>query len=120
VVINNASDAGIVGERGWVAYCASKGAVALLTKAMALDHADEGIRINAICPGEIYVPRWDTRAAAGGYDVGQEIADLARGIPLGRVGAPEEIARAVLFLASEAASYMTGATLVVDGGRTAQ
>ena len=120
VIINNASDAGIVGEKGLVAYCASKGAVVLMTKAMALDHASEGIRINAICPGPIYVSRWDKRAAAGGYDVSQDITRFVRDVPLGRVGVPDEITQAVLFLASEASSFVTGTALIVDGGRTAQ
>jgi NAD(P)-dependent dehydrogenase (short-subunit alcohol dehydrogenase family) len=120
VIVNNASDWGIVGGREAVAYCASKGAVVLMTKAMALDHASEGIRINAICPGETYVQRWDERAAEAGRSVGDDIAALAREIPLGRVASAHEIAEAVLFLASDASSFMTGAALVVDGGYTAR
>jgi len=94
--------------------------VVLMTKAMALDHATEGIRVNAICPGPVYVSRWDRRAAAGGYDVGRDIVRFAQDVPLGRVGNPDEIPEAVLFLASEASSFVTGTTLLVDGGRTAQ
>jgi NAD(P)-dependent dehydrogenase (short-subunit alcohol dehydrogenase family) len=120
VIINNASDWGIVGGEEAVAYCASKGAVILMTKAMALDHAPEGIRINAVCPGDTYVPRWDARAAAAGRRVEEEIAGFARNIPLGRVATADEIAQAVLFLASDASSFMTGAALVVDGGYTAR
>ena len=120
VIINNASDWGIVGGEEAAAYCASKGAVVLMTKAMALDHAAEGIRINAVCPGDTYVPRWDERAARAGHTVDEEIAGFTRNIPLGRVATPEEIAQAVLFLASDASSFMTGAALVVDGGYTAR
>lgn len=120
VIINNASDWGIVGGQEAVAYCASKGAVVLMTKAMALDHAGESIRINAVCPGDTYVPRWDERAAEAGRDVADDIAAFAQHIPLGRVGTADEIAQAVLFLASDASSFMTGAALVVDGGYTAK
>jgi NAD(P)-dependent dehydrogenase (short-subunit alcohol dehydrogenase family) len=112
VIVNNASDWGIVGGAKSAAYCASKGAVVLLTKAMAIDHAPERIRINAVCPGETHVTRWDERA--------DDIAALVRNIPLGRVANPEEIAQAVLFLASDQSSFMTGAALSVDGGYTAR
>ncbi len=120
VIVNNASDWGLVGGDKAAAYCASKGAVVLLTKAMAIDHAPEGIRINAVCPGETYVPRWDERAAAAGRDVQDDIAAFVRNIPLGRVARPEEIAGAVLFLASDRSSFMAGAALSVDGGYTAR
>lgn len=120
VIVNNASDWGIVGGEKAAAYCASKGAVVLMTKAMALDHAADGIRINAVCPGETYVSRWDERARAAGRDVRDEIAAFARNIPMGRVGRVEEIAQIVLFLASDSSSFMTGATIAVDGGYTAR
>jgi NAD(P)-dependent dehydrogenase (short-subunit alcohol dehydrogenase family) len=120
VIVNNASDWGLVGGEKAVAYCASKGAVVLMTRAMALDHAGEGIRVNAVCPGEIYVPRWDERAEEAGRRVEEDIAAYVRHIPMGRVGRAGEIAGAVLFLASEASSFMTGAALVVDGGYTAR
>jgi len=121
-IVNNASDWGIVAGCGVVAYCTSKGAVIQLTKAMALDHAREGIRINAVCPGDTLVERW----LEGGYaertggTTEEEIAAMGEALPLGRVGRAEEIARAVLFLASDEASFVTGTTLVVDGGNTAQ
>lgn len=115
VIVNNASDVAVVGAQRTAAYSATKGAVALLTRSMALDHARQGIRVNAICPGETYVPRWDTRAD----DMDAYLRGVSAGIPLGRVATPEEIARAVLFLASDDSSFMTGQLLVVDGGWTA-
>ncbi len=115
VIVNNASDVAVVGAQRAAAYSATKGAVALLTRSMALDHARQGVRVNAICPGETYVPRWDTRAD----DMEAYLRRVGAGIPLGRVAAPEEIARAVLFLASDDSSFMTGQLLVVDGGWTA-
>ena len=120
VIVNNASDWGIVGGEKAVAYCASKGAVVLMTKAMAIDHAKEGIRINAICPGETYVPRWNKRVEATGQTIEEFIDAYAQNIPMGRVAQAEEMARAVLFLVSDASSFMTGAALIVDGGQTAK
>lgn len=121
VIVNNASDWGLVGGREAVAYCASKGAVVQMTKAMALDHAKENIRINAVCPGDTFVDRW----VQAGYfkDSGPVSAAEARvsdEIPMGRVGDAMEIAQAVLFLASDESSFITGTTLLVDGGNTAQ
>jgi len=121
VIINNASDWGIVGAREAVAYCASKGAVIQMTKAMALDHAQENIRVNAICPGDTFVERWLKEGYfrhSGG--VTEEEARKSDEIPLGRVADVREIAQVVLFLASEEASFITGTAMVVDGGNTAQ
>jgi len=122
VIVNNASDWGLVAGRSSVAYCASKGAVIQMTKAMAVDHAREGIRVNAVCPGDTFVERW----LREGYHRNAEQApsdamlqEMGEALPMGRVGQADEIARAVLFLASEESSFMTGATLVVDGGNTA-
>jgi len=121
-IVNNASDWGLVGGARAVAYCASKGAVVQMTRAMALDHASENIRINAVCPGDTFVERWREQ----GYFLGgtrvdpEEISADALELPMRRVGKAEEIARAVLFLASDDASYVTGAALPVDGGNTAQ
>jgi NAD(P)-dependent dehydrogenase (short-subunit alcohol dehydrogenase family) len=120
VIVNNASDSGVVGEKRLAAYCASKGAAVLLTKAMAVDHAPDHIRVNAVCPGPVYVKRWEHRAAGRGYDVSVDVANFVSEVPLGRVGAVEEVAQVALFLASNASSYVTGAAIVVDGGRTAQ
>jgi meso-butanediol dehydrogenase/(S,S)-butanediol dehydrogenase/diacetyl reductase len=121
VIINNASDWGLVGASEMVAYCASKGAVVQMTKAMALDHARENIRINALCPGDTFVKRW---VEEGFYRnsgaVTEAEARLPGDIPLGRVAEAQEIGRVVLFLASEDASFITGTTLVADGGNTAR
>ena len=118
VIINNASGWGIVGGDHAVAYCASKGGVVLMTKAMAIDHGGQGIRVNCICPGDVETPMLPTDAKMRGLRWEDYIASCANR-PLGRVGAPEEIAKAVLFLASDDSSFMTGAALVVDGGGTA-
>jgi meso-butanediol dehydrogenase/(S,S)-butanediol dehydrogenase/diacetyl reductase len=121
VIINNASDWGLVGGQEAVAYCTSKGAVVLMTKSMALDHARENIRINAVCPGDTFVDRW---VREGYFEdsgaVNQEQARQSDTIPMGRVADAGEIARAVLFLAADDSSFVTGATLVVDGGNTVQ
>ncbi len=121
VIVNNASDWGLVGASQAVAYAASKGAVIQMTRSMALDHAKENIRVNAVCPGDTFVERWlqngyfrDTEA------VSSEDARQSDTIPLGRVAEASEIARAVLFLASDESSFVTGTTLAVDGGNTAQ
>jgi NAD(P)-dependent dehydrogenase (short-subunit alcohol dehydrogenase family) len=118
VIINNASGWGIVGGDHAVAYCASKGGVVLMTKAMAIDHGAQGIRVNCICPGDVETPMLPADAKMRGLKWQDYIAGCAVR-PLGRVGSAEEIAKAVLFLASDDSSFMTGAALVVDGGGTA-
>jgi NAD(P)-dependent dehydrogenase (short-subunit alcohol dehydrogenase family) len=118
VIINNSSGWGIVGGDAAVAYCASKGGVVLLTKAMAIDHGRHGIRVNCICPGDVDTPMLPEDARTRG----QKWEDYLGGCsnrPLGRIGTSDEIAKAALFLASDDSSFMTGATLVVDGGGTA-
>lgn len=123
IIVNNASDWGVVGARGALVYCVSKGAVVQMTRAMALDYARENIRINAVCPGDTFVERW----LEAGYFRGsapktrQEIIrEAAESVPTGRVAQAEEIAKAVLFLASNDSSAMTGGLLLMDGGNTAQ
>jgi NAD(P)-dependent dehydrogenase (short-subunit alcohol dehydrogenase family) len=114
-IVNIASVAAIVGLRNRAAYCASKGAVVSLTRALAVDHVQEGIRVNAVCPGTVDSP-WVRRLVE---DAGESLDELTRRQPLGRLGTPEEIAEAVAYLASDAASFVTGTVLVIDGGLTA-
>ena len=103
---------------GSVAYCASKGAVHQITRAMALDHVRDGIRINAVCPGEVNTPMIASERAE---PVTAELMErLAATVPLGRLADPVEIARVVLFLASDSASYITGTLVTVDAGYTAR
>lgn len=117
-IVNFGSIWGDLGSTGVVAYCASKGAVHQITRAMALDHVRDGIRINAVCPGEVNTPML---AADRKEPVTPELLDrVAQSVPLGRLAEPVEVARVVLFLASEAASYMTGTLVNVDGGYTAR
>jgi len=118
VIVNNASGWGIVGGDSAVAYCASKGGVVLLTKAMAIDHGRQGIRVNCICPGDVDTPMLPEDARMRGLDWKVYLAGCANR-PLGRIGTVDEIAKAVLFLACDDSSFMTGAALVVDGGGTA-
>ncbi len=122
VIVNNASDWGVVGAANALAYATSKGAVVLMTKSMALDHAAEGIRVNAVCPGDTFVERWVEQGSfkESGATTYEQANAEAGYLPMKRFGRPEEIARAVLFLACEDSSFVTGATLLVDGGNTAQ
>jgi NAD(P)-dependent dehydrogenase (short-subunit alcohol dehydrogenase family) len=122
-IVNNASDWGIVGGKDALPYSTSKGAVVLMTKSMALDHAHEGIRVNAVCPGDTFVERWLEKGYFKDSDpvtLEEAMQESASYLPMKRFGYPEEIARAVLFLASDDSSFITGTTLVVDGGNTAQ
>jgi len=118
VIVNNSSGWGLVGGDKAVAYCASKGGVVLLTKAMAIDHGRQGIRVNCICPGDVDTPMLPEDARLRGLDWKTYRAGCENR-PLGRIGTVDEIAEAVLFLASDDASFVTGAALVVDGGGTA-
>jgi NAD(P)-dependent dehydrogenase (short-subunit alcohol dehydrogenase family) len=118
-IINNSSDAGLVGNRSCPAYCASKGALTIMSKAMALDYAKYGIRINTVNPGCIDTPMLAQEARASG-DARRYMRRTRADHPIGRVGTPEEVAHAVLFLASEEAGFVTGAALSIDGGLTAQ
>jgi NAD(P)-dependent dehydrogenase (short-subunit alcohol dehydrogenase family) len=118
-IVNTAS---VVSDRGIadrVAYVASKGAVAAMTRAMALDHVGQGIRVNAVAPGTIETPYF-TKIFAESPDAAQLKRKLEQRQPMDRLGKPSEIANAVVFLASDEASYVTGTTLYVDGGWAAR
>ena len=114
-IVNMASVAGLVGLPNRAAYCASKGAVLSLTRALAIDHVRDGIRVNAVCPGTVDSP-WVRRLVD---DVGESLDALRARQPMGRLGTTDEIAEAVLYLASDAAAFVTGTALVIDGGLTA-
>jgi len=116
-IVNLSSVAALVGVERSAAYCASKGGVELLTKAMALDCAPYSIRVNSLCPGIIDTPMF-TREIRLAAHPRKYRWDTLRFYPLGREGQPDEVARAILFLASDASSYLTGASLVIDGGMT--
>lgn len=118
VIVNIASIAGLLGVRDRLAYCASKFAVVGITKAMALDHARDGIRVNAICPGRVETPYVAERLKE--YpDPRKAYEEMTATQPMGRMGRPEEIAAAALYLASDEAAFVTGATLTPDGGWSA-
>ncbi len=117
-IVNFGSIWGGVGAAGVLAYCASKGAVHQITRAMALDHVEEGIRINAVCPGEVDTPM--LRSGRTQPPTEADMQALADSVPMKRLAAPEEIAKVVCFLASDEASYMTGAMVPVDAGYTAR
>jgi NAD(P)-dependent dehydrogenase (short-subunit alcohol dehydrogenase family) len=114
-IINTASGWGLAGGPRAAVYCASKGAVVLLTKAMAIDHGPQKIRVNCICPGDTDTGMLRNEAQQLGEREDLFLAQSARR-PLGRIGQPEEIAQAALYLASDASSFVTGTALVVDGG----
>ncbi|HEY6962212.1 MAG TPA: SDR family NAD(P)-dependent oxidoreductase [Gaiellaceae bacterium] len=112
-IVNVASIAGLVGLRNRAAYCASKGAVIALTRALAVDHVGDGIRVNAVCPGTVDTP-WVHRLVA---EAGESLDALRSRQPMGRLGTPDEIADAVAYLAT--AEFVTGTILTIDGGLTA-
>jgi len=114
-IVNVSSGWGLVGGPRAVAYCASKAGVVVLTRAMAIDHGPAGIRVNCVCPGDTDTPMLRAEAGQLGEPLERFLAESAHR-PLGRLGRPEEIAQAVLYLASDGASFVTGTTLVVDGG----
>jgi len=119
-IVNTASTAGIRGLERRVAYCASKGAVIQMTKAAALDLAKYGVRVNAVSPGAVDTDLLRTARFAGLSDQDDQVTALGLTLPLGRIGQPMDIAQAVLFLASDESSWITGTNLVVDGGATAR
>src|SRR6266851_8519367 len=118
-IVNTASVAGLVGFRGLVAYNASKGGVVMMTKTAALEYAQQGIRVNAVCPGVIRTPMVARMLDASTLETYTE-KDLEAAEPVGRMGKPEEIAAAVIWLCSEASSFVTGLPMAVDGGWIAQ
>ena len=118
-IVNTASEWGLNGEPNHVAYCASKGAVLQITRCLALDHAQDNIRVNSVCPGEIHTQMVDDILAKQGGDPEENLRALAAGIPMRRLATPDEVARCVRFLASDEASYVTGTNLPVDGGNDA-
>ena len=122
-IVNNGSDWSVVAGKNAFPYIMSKGAVGMMTKAMALDYARENIRVNAVCPGDTFVDRWLERGYFEYSDpvsLEEAVKQASAYIPMGRFGKPEEIAKAVLFLATDDSSFMTGHLLLVDGGNTAQ
>jgi meso-butanediol dehydrogenase / (S,S)-butanediol dehydrogenase / diacetyl reductase len=123
VIVNNGSDWSVVAGTDAFPYIMSKGAVAMMTKAMALDYARQNIRVNAVCPGDTLVDRWLEKGYFESSDpvtMEEAMNESSAYIPMGRFGKPEEIAQAVLFLASDDSSFVTGHLLLVDGGNTAQ
>jgi len=114
-IVNVASVAALVGLKRRAAYCASKGAVVSLTRALAVDHVSDGIRVNAVCPGTVDSP-WVRRLVE---DAGESLDELRARQPLGRLGTPEEVATAIAYLASDDAAFVTGTAFVIDGGLSA-
>jgi NAD(P)-dependent dehydrogenase (short-subunit alcohol dehydrogenase family) len=114
-IVNIGSGWGLKGGPRAASYCASKGAVVNLTRAMAIDHGPQGIRVNCVCPGDTDTPMLRAEARQLGEDESAFLAASAER-PLGRLGTPEDIAQAVLYLVSDTAGWITGTTLVVDGG----
>lgn len=120
-IVNNASDRGLVAGPDSVAYSCSKAGVVMLTKSVAVDHGADGIRCNAVCPGDTLTPMvLQARAGFDGATASEFVEAAGETVPLRRMAQPEEIAAVVLFLASDEASFMTGSIVPVDGGNTSQ
>ena len=114
-IINTGSGWGLKGGPQAAAYCAAKGGVVNLTRAMAIDHGKQGIRVNCVCPGDIDTPLLRAEARELGLNE-EEFMKKSADRPIGRVGTPEDVAKVVLFLASDLSAWVTGSTIVVDGG----
>lgn len=122
VIVNNGSDWSVVAGKNALPYITSKGAIGMMTKAMALDYARDNIRVNAVCPGDTFVDRWMEKGYfenSSPVKLEEAIKEASEYLPMGRFGKPEEIANAVLFLASDESSFVTGHLLLADGGHTA-
>ena len=118
-IVNVASDWGLRAGADHVAYCTSKGGLVMLTRAMAKDHAREGLRVNAVCPGDVDTPMLAAEAELVDEDIEQFLTDAAEDSPNGRIAEPGEVASLILYLASDAARHITGTAISIDGGATA-
>jgi len=116
-IVNTASCWGLRPGPNHAVYCMTKAALASLTQCMGMDHAHQGVRINAVCPNEVNTPMLRTGFVRRGFDPDTAVAELGRTVPLGRIAEPEDIADVILFLASDAARYMVGALVEVNGGK---
>ena len=116
-IVNTASCWGLRPGPSHAVYCMTKAAIASLTQCMGMDHARQGIRINAVCPNEVNTPMLRSGFARRGFDPDKAVAELGRTVPLGRIAEPEDIADVVLFLASEQARYICGSLVEVNGGK---
>lgn len=116
-IVNTASCWGLRPGPGHAVYCMTKAAIASLTQCMGMDHAHQNIRINAVCPNEVNTPMLRTGFAKRGFDPDTAVAQLNKTVPLGRIAEPEDIADVVLFLASDAARYMCGSLVEINGGK---
>ena len=119
-IVNTASCWGLRPGPDHAVYCMTKAAIASLTQCMGQDHAHQGIRINAVCPNEVNTPMLRSGFAKRGFDPDSAVAELGKSVPLGRIAEPEDIADVILFLASDAARYMCGALIEVNGGKPVQ
>ncbi|MGZ8594499.1 MAG: SDR family NAD(P)-dependent oxidoreductase [Actinomycetota bacterium] len=118
-IVHCSSGWGLVGGAKGAAYCAAKGGMVLLAKSMAIDHGPQGIRVNAVCPGDTETPMEHEDARNQGMAWDEYLTFATEGRPIPRMGQPDEVARAVLYLASDEASFVTGVALPVDGGGVA-
>lgn len=116
-IVNVASCWGLRPGPNHAVYCMTKAAIASLTQCMGMDHAHQGVRINAVAPNEVNTPMLRTGFIKRGFDPDTAVAELGKTVPLGRIAEPEDIAEVILFLASDAARYMVGAVVEVNGGK---
>ncbi len=120
IILNMSSQSGKVGNSHYAAYCASKFGIIGLTQSLAVEFARQGIRVNALCPGVVYTPMWDAQkfdyARKRNMDPEQVMPYMEEKIPMGRLGTPEDVAQVAVFLASDAAAYITGQSINIVGG----